>query len=304
MRVLLEIQRNQIVERQINAAIAIQVDDEVLTTEDPLIFGRSLTKPFQMKAIQAVLKQALDWKQKAVALASHNGDEEHVHIIKGILPVADQSYLELRAAPALGGRNAETSVWTNPCSGKHSAILLACRKNGWPLEGYTHVEHPYNQSYLDGLESRLGAPIRDRSVAPDGCLLPTYAMTVSELAQLYKSIAIEKDDDWIWEAAQRYPELIGGQGRLDTRLIQSHSDIFAKEGADGLLGLGIQRGSKRIGLVIKVAHGHDPANAERLVQPLLQTLGFDFKAPPAPAGQTIRFTTEYLELIERVRSLN
>lgn len=303
MRTLFEIQRNQITEREIAGSIAVVSGKTIITINDPVIFGRSLTKPFQMKAIQKVLADKLDWKQKAISLASHNGELDQVDVARSILRDDEQAHLALLPSPALGGRKATPSIWLNPCSGKHSAILLACRLNSWSLDGYTDLDHPYNKAYLKVLELRLGVSVADRTSAPDGCLLPTYAMSVSELARLFSTLADEKDNDWIWEAAHRHPELIGGEGRLDTRILRSHTNTFAKEGADGLLGLAIRSGETSIGITIKIANGHDPASADRVAHAILQALEVPYPAPAPPAGQQVRFTADFESFIQKLKMI-
>ena len=64
--------------------------------------------------------------------------------------------------------------------------------------------------------------------------------TVNELAACYAGLANEKDDNWIWEAMVKNPDIVGGFNRLDTTLINScDGKVIAKEGADGLLGMAI-----------------------------------------------------------------
>jgi L-asparaginase II len=76
--------------------------------------------------------------------------------------------------------------------------------------------------------------------------------------------------------------LIGGAGRLDSRLMQGHGRtvpnrlVLAKEGADGLLGIGLipQLPFKNgLGMLIKLAGGYDPAYLETVYDGLLTALG-------------------------------
>jgi L-asparaginase II len=52
--------------------------------------------------------------------------------------------------------------------------------------------------------------------------------------------------------------------------------VFAKEGADGLLGLGLEHPSypKGLGIVIKLAHGWDTKAMSFLASHILRSLGF------------------------------
>ena len=47
-------------------------------------------------------------------------------------------------------------------------------------------------------------------VAKDGCGFPTVSNTVDELAVMFAGLSNKKDDDWIWEAMNRHPDLVGG----------------------------------------------------------------------------------------------
>lgn len=291
---LMEIRRKGITERAIFGSIGFWIagQGQALSGADPLIYGRSLIKPFQMKAIARELGETLDWREKAIALASHNGTAVHIETAQRILPQHEWKFLTLPEAGPLGGGVGAglRSVWHNPCSGKHSAILKACEINGWPMSGYMEQTHPYNRALVKVLEQRLEKSLQARTVATDGCLLPTISLRVSEMATLFGSLVKERDQDWIWKAHHVHPELIGGEGRLDTAILRQFPNILAKEGADGLLGLAVadeKRFPNGFGLVIKLAHGYDPTVTWHIASGLLSTLGYQMDVPPSPfSGQT------------------
>ena len=92
-------------------------------------------------------------------------------------------------------------------------------------------------------------------VAKDGCGLPTVSNTVDELAVMMAGLASEKDDDWIWDAMTKNPDLVGGFNRLDSTCLKAgEGKILAKEGADGLLGLSVDHPDwpDGLGIVIKI----------------------------------------------------
>jgi L-asparaginase len=299
---LLEIQRNGITERTIFGAIAITNDHGVLNRmeSDPVIFGRSLMKPFQMRVVAQELDGALTWEEKAISLASHNGTDHQAEVAKGILPISEQTKMALPASlPMTGPRpGLEKSVWLNPCSGKHAAILKACKLKHWPQDGYLKTSHPYNQRFREELEQTLGISLETRVVAEDGCLLPTWTMTVSEIAMAFASLAPTRNEDWIWEAFHRHPDLIGGANRLDSTLNALHSNVLAKEGADGLLGLSIYtpKFEGGLGIVIKLAHGYDSYVMSRLAHELLAQLDIEMPKPAPLAGQQVVFSRAVLNL--------
>jgi hypothetical protein len=119
-------------------------------------------------------------------------------------------------------------------------------------------------------------------VSRDGCGLPTVSNTVSELAVLFAGVAKERDEDWIWEAMTRHPDLIGGFNRLDSTIIKAcEGRVVAKEGADGLLGLSIVHDDfpDGLGIVIKVAHGWNAQATWYIARSVLGVLGFDVRNP-------------------------
>jgi hypothetical protein len=106
--------------------------------------------------------------------------------------------------------------------------------------------------------------------------------TTTELAMLYANLVTTKNQDWIWDAMVRFPDLIGGFNRLDSTILKScQGKVLAKEGADGLLGLAIEHPDfpDGLGIVIKVAHGWDMRASWYIARYTLGVLGFEFRNP-------------------------
>jgi L-asparaginase II len=172
--------------------------------------------------------------------------------------------------------------WYHPCSGKHAAILRGCQIRGWSRVGYTWPHHPFHQSFLEVMRRALGESWSPAVTAKDGCGLPTVSMTVTELAQTYASLAVQKDEDWIWQAMVEKPDLVGGFNRLDSTILKScGGQVIAKEGADGLLGLAIRHPEfpDGLGIVIKIAHGWDTTATWFVARYCLGVLGFHLRNP-------------------------
>ena len=130
--------------------------------------------------------------------------------------------------------------WYHTCSGEHAAVLRGCKLKGWERVGYTLPSHPMFDDYVEVLRKYLGDDWNPIRVARDGCGLPTVSNTVGELAQLLSGLAMDQDEDWIWEAMVKKPDLVGGFNRLDSTIIKAgKGKVIAKEGADGLLGMAI-----------------------------------------------------------------
>jgi hypothetical protein len=80
----------------------------------------------------------------------------------------------------------------------------------------------------------------------------------------------------------KHPDLVGGFNRLDTTVIKSGGGkVIAKEGADGLLGLGIEHPDypEGLGVVIKIAHGWNPQATWYVARGILGVLGFELRNP-------------------------
>ena len=110
---------------------------------------------------------------------------------------------------------------------------------------------------------------------------PHARPAVGELAKVYAGLAMRRDEDWIWEAMVRHPDLVGGFNRLDSTVLKCcQGRVIAKEGADGLLGLAIDHPEfpRGLGVVIKIAHGWDPRATWYVARGILGTLDFDLRS--------------------------
>jgi arylformamidase len=182
----------------------------------------------------------------------------------------------------------------HPCFSKHLAILAACRAHGWPLVGYTQPNHPYHQRLLTVLETQLGRAGASIEFVTDGCHLGTPLLSALELAELYRALGAAPDGSELGrlrQAMAAQPGWIGGPDRVDTRLMQQNPGLIAKEGADGLLAIGVcprPEAPGGAGLVVKLASGHQPAWAALAAAPFLEALGLEPLSDPT-AGQDIQW---------------
>jgi arylformamidase len=117
-------------------------------------------------------------------------------------------------------------------------------------------------------------------------------LTTIEMARLYGRLAAGPDGSrpaLVRDAMMARPEWIGGPGRIDTRLMQANPGrVIAKEGAEGLLAIGIVDGG--IGVLVKTSAGYLPSMAALAAAPLLARFGVVGVAS-VPAGQTVRYHT-------------
>ncbi len=292
-------ERDGIPEVVIFGAVSIFSDGRVVHQAggNPLLFGRSLTKPYQIKPIARELRD-LSPKARALTFASHNAESFHMSALDEIVSTANAgeipSFSQLQLPESLpltmlGRSGLVPQKSQHACSGKHAAILRACRLRGWPVDSYLAQTHPYHAAYLQSLRTVLGPEWQPKKTAVDGCGLPAPTFRLSELANLFEALVARKADDWIWSAMTENPEMIGGTDRLDTSImLASRHQIAAKEGADGLLGLAFMQSGKAVGVAIKIAHGHDPRASGAVASEVMKAYGFKTPVGAAPHGQTIQ----------------
>lgn len=310
---LVDFRRAGVSETTIHGAVAWAHGDEVFHSfgGNVLCYGRSMMKPLMMKVFTKELDGDLDWKQKAIAVASHNGDASHVAAAQSLLAAEDHGLMQTPLDVPLvqfGRQVRRPRRWFHTCSGEHAAILRGCQLKNWEAVGYMLPQHPFFAGYLAQVRRFLGEDWKPLRVARDGCGLPTLSNTVSELAQLYAGLARTKDEDWIWESMQRHPDLVGGFNRLDSTILKSGKGaILAKEGADGLLGLAISHEDypQGLGLVVKIAHGWNPQACWYIARAVLAPLGITLRNPYAMHRQKAFLVPgvvppRYLEQLEQV----
>jgi L-asparaginase II len=284
---LLDYRRNGVSETTIHGAVAWAHGDEVIHSfgGNVLCYGRSMMKPFMLKAFTEVLTDTTTWEQKAIAVASHNGDTEHIATAQSLLSEAEWPLMMTPLDVPLiqfGRQVRRPRRWYHTCSGEHAAILKGCRLLGHNRAGYTLPGHETFAGFLAALRSTLGEDWQPLRVGKDGCGLPTVSNTVNELALLYAGLVREKDDDWIWQAMVENPDLVGGFNRLDSTILKAgDGKVIAKEGADGLLGIAIEHPDypKGLGIVIKIAHGWNGQATWYLARAILGTLGIELRNP-------------------------
>lgn len=271
------------------------------------LWGRSLIKPWQLLVIYPVLKQAypsLENHHYALMMASQQSDPQQVEALREILELGGFSESQLQCPACSPMKESNKNVvgkqtpLNHPCSGKHLGYLLYLKAKNQPLKNYLQPEsEPYQLSrklfgYL------LNRDFLNVPETIDGCGMPNMALSTVELAQLYQWLAtglsehilnnapaevqaILRDWDEVAQIMQENPEFIGGQGRLDTRLMQgqwsieNNLRINAKEGAEGLLGVGLSATSAfpdGLGILIKLSSGYDQNHLETIVFALLKQL--------------------------------
>ncbi len=251
------------------AVVITGPDGEVLLARGPVdapVFPRSSNKPFQ--AVAMLLSGAeLDGPDLALAAASHSGEPMHVERVLDTLAAHDLRESDLGCPPALpldeAARNeliaqgaAPRKVYMN-CSGKHAGMLVACRAGHWDLPSYLDPTHPVQEA-VRATVARLSGE-EPSAVGIDGCGAPLFAITLTGLARAFGRVNAARPgtaEHAVAAAMREYPEMVGGTGREDTRLMQAHSGLLVKGGAEGVHCAALADGST---VALKIIDGADRA---------------------------------------------
>ena len=249
-----------------------------LGNSEQLIFPRSCVKSIQGAAmVRAGLK--LEPRLLALGCSSHSGSAEHLSAVREILALAklDESALQCMLDKPLGeedrrawGDKPPTRISMN-CSGKHSAMLLTCITNGWPIENYLDPAHPLQVAIKSEIEALAGEAITLTST--DGCGAPLFLMSLAGLARAIRAITLSTDavHQSVMSASRAFPEMVAGKGRLTTQMMEAVPGLYMKDGAEAVEVASMVDGRT---LVFKVADGSlRPFRV--LVHAGLQRLGID-----------------------------
>ena len=259
------------------AGIAIDADRTLATIGDPdlVVYPRSCLKPMQAHALIGLGLELVD-DQLAVACGSHDGSAAHLDAVRSILArygFAESDLANTAARPHGGAARAaaraagvEPSSLQQNCSGKHAAMLGACRVNGWSTDDYLDPDHPLQMAIIAGIES-LGAVVHH--VGTDGCGAPTHALSLRDLASAFAALAAPGSE--IARAMTTHPAMVGGPTRDVTLWMQSVPTLVAKEGASGVMAAGLDDGRA---IAFKVADGSDNAR-QAIVAEALRSVGVD-----------------------------
>jgi L-asparaginase II len=208
---------------------------------DALIYPRSTIKSIQASAM---VRNGLDLEPRLLALAasSHSGAAMHLAGVREILALAGLTEDALQCSFDRPLGEAERKAWgdkeptriTMNCSGKHSAMLLTCVKNNWPIENYLDPAHPLQLACKAELEALAGETITLTST--DGCGAPLFLLTVAGLARAIRAITISSDPihHSVIDACRTHPLMVAGNARLTTEMMQNVPGLFMKDGAEAV----------------------------------------------------------------------
>jgi L-asparaginase II len=273
---VVEVVRSGFVESEhLGTVVALAPDGSVAYAAgdpDRPVLPRSANKPLQLVGmLRAGL--VLAPPDLALAASSHSGEPVHADRVRALLAGAGLTEDVLVCPPALPlGEAAAAAVLragdgparaTMNCSGKHTAMVLTCVANGWPVAGYADPDHPVQRSIRAAVEDLAGEPVA--AVAVDGCGAPLLGLTLTGLARAFSRLVTDGDNRPVADAMRAFPELVGGTGRDVTALMAGVPGLLAKDGAEGVYAAALPTGAA---VAVKVADGTGRARTPLLVDGL------------------------------------
>jgi L-asparaginase II len=268
--VLATVWRGDVVEARIRGHVAVGDATGKLITcvGDPLSATtlRSCVKPLQALPFVrlAADKLGASVAEIAIACASHQGEDEHLATVRGLLAKAGVPEEALGCGPQLPSdeptaRRLLASGGVplpihNNCSGKHAAMLATCAVMGWPLEGYMDPAHPCQRAVTGAMSEQLAVDLSQAPHGIDGCGLTTYGTTLLALASGFSAAAMDPAFRRAQDAMAAYPFLVAGSGRFDTALLgTAGSRLTAKIGGAAVWVAVVRPGGP--GIAIKLESG-------------------------------------------------
>ncbi len=253
-----------------DGSIAFQKGDPTLP-----IYSRSSLKSIQASAM---VRAGLDLEPRLLALvcASHAGTSVHQTGAQAILAKAglDEHSLQCVMDRPLDEelrRTAQPTRLAMNCSGKHAGMILTCHINGWPIDYYLDPDHPLQIAIAKEVELMSGESIVNTTV--DGCGAPLFMFSLLGLARAIHTLTISTDPihHSVAQACRDFPEMVSGQGRLATRMMQNIEGLFMKDGAEAINVASMPDGRT---LALKISDGNSRA-VPAVTAAALKILGID-----------------------------
>lgn len=301
---LVEVTRGGRVESEHRGAIAVvdaagkliaHVGDVQLVS-----YLRSSAKPFQLLPLiesGAAARFGFTDAELAIIAGSHSGEPRHVAAVQSILNKIGlpESALQCgihapfnaEAARALRAAGREPTVLVNNCSGKHAGMLAQAVDRGLSTSDYLDPQHPVQVAIRQQLAELGELPVDQIYVGVDGCSAPCFAMPLQASALAFARLAetgnkrqetASYGDAGLARVARvmmTYPEMVAGEGRLDTDLMRAvPGRVVSKGGAEGYHGLGIVvENGPALGIAIKIGDGDGRRGTHPVVIETLRQLG-------------------------------
>jgi len=230
---------------------------------------RSCAKPHQVEPLIAsggLDALGLDDRVLAVTCASHMGQDIHVEAVERGL-----SACGLTAGALDNCIGTPEERLRHNCSGNHLGFLANSIHHGWETAGYRHPGHPSQDAALAEVAERARVPVESIATCTDGCGVVAFELPLATIAAMYARLPEELPRQFA--AMRAHPELVRGDGDLDTELMRAVPGAVAKGGAEALAAVGIA--GEGIGVAVRVEDGGYRAIDPVLVETLRQVLGWE-----------------------------
>jgi L-asparaginase len=214
-------------------AVAVRDGEVVSAAGDPALvcLFRSSAKPIQALLL-ARARPDLEDADVAIACASHRAEPAQIAAARNLLAKAPATEDDLECGEQEG--RAPGAIHHN-CSGKHAGFLAVCHAHGWATAGYRLADHPLQHALLEVVAAASALSASEIPTAVDGCGVVTFALSLERMAAAFARLPALDGADRILAAMRAHPELVGGEGSLDTDLMRALPGWAAKGGAEGLL---------------------------------------------------------------------
>lgn len=270
------------------------------------LWTRSVLKPWQLMGNLNTLKKTypvLNERHYALMTASQVADVEHLCVLRQIIEIGQVNETDLKcpaakpSAPRLASKIVNDGIASralfNNCSGKHLGYLLYLKAHGLPLDNYLDADGQQFNELIGFLSTLTGRKPDSFPHTTDGCQLPNYALSASEIANAYLNLInpgathesqdLKQREQFVSALFSSYPHLISGSERVDTRIMKGEVanltedlSFVAKLGAEGLLAVGIKSNSRfphGLGILIKLGFGPSERMLEIIFVEVMRRIG-------------------------------
>lgn len=270
-----------------------------LGAPDTVTFFRSACKAFQaLPFITSGAADALGYSEEEIALAcaSHSGEARHVRVAQLMLERSGLTEAHLRCGTHLPFNEKESERMLrageyptqlhNNCSGKHAAMLALAKHIDADLATYDAIDNPVQQEILETIALFTEVPLEKIRIGIDGCAAPNFAVPLSAMAKSFMNLIAPPESfpqevrdacGRIVSAMTNFPELIGGNERLDTMLmLAAPGKIISKVGADGVWLCGVLPSEKYptgLAIALKIEDGDDKRARPVVAVEIMKNLG-------------------------------